>query len=231
MGRLANCTASGVLVLGLAVAGCGSSESSTQPSSTHAASQTSSDPSSSTAATPTTPNAAGSQTASGPTSTSGAHKESSRQNTVKLSSPAFREGSAIPARYTCDGANVSPPLRWSKIPTGTVELVLFVVALKGTISSGHEVIAWAVAGLRPTLKGISAGTLPNGAVVGRNSFGNTGYTVCPAKGSSTEHYLVVMYTLQHSLSAKPGFDANALSKLAAQEAVDEGLTGFSYKRG
>src|SRR5213079_2178474 len=41
-----------------------------------------------------------------------------------LSSPAFKEGAIIPGKYTCDGADVSPPLGWSGAPPGTVTLAL-----------------------------------------------------------------------------------------------------------
>jgi Raf kinase inhibitor-like YbhB/YbcL family protein len=35
---------------------------------------------------------------------------------MKLTSTAFKEGEAIPRGYTCDGANVSPPLEWTGVP-------------------------------------------------------------------------------------------------------------------
>src|SRR5438445_12777078 len=41
-----------------------------------------------------------------------------------LSSPAFKEGAAIPSKHTCDGADVSPPLGWSGAPPGTAAFVL-----------------------------------------------------------------------------------------------------------
>jgi hypothetical protein len=37
---------------------------------------------------------------------------------ITVSSPAFTQGAAIPERFTCDGDNFSPPLRWSGVPTG-----------------------------------------------------------------------------------------------------------------
>jgi len=43
---------------------------------------------------------------------------------MKLTSNAFNDGDTIPRRYTCDGANVSPPLTISDIPAGTKSLVL-----------------------------------------------------------------------------------------------------------
>src|SRR5262245_6031063 len=46
--------------------------------------------------------------------------------TLRLNSPAFRDGSPIPAKYTCEGQDVSPPLTWSGIPDGTKSLVLIV---------------------------------------------------------------------------------------------------------
>jgi len=38
-------------------------------------------------------------------------------STIILESPAFSNGSRIPRKYTCDGDDVSPPLRWRNVPT------------------------------------------------------------------------------------------------------------------
>ena len=43
---------------------------------------------------------------------------------MKLTSTAFMDGQPIPAKYTCDGVNVSPPLQWSGPPRGTVSFAL-----------------------------------------------------------------------------------------------------------
>jgi phosphatidylethanolamine-binding protein (PEBP) family uncharacterized protein len=45
---------------------------------------------------------------------------------LTLSSPAFSDGGAIPERYTRDGQNVSPPLKWSGVPGGAKSLILVV---------------------------------------------------------------------------------------------------------
>ncbi len=146
-----------------------------------------------------------------------------------LSSPAFKAGSAIPVRYTCDGANVSPPLQWGAIPKDTTELVLFVVNFNGHSASGGPLISWAVAGLQPTLKGLAAGALPAGAIVGRNSLGQSRYSICPPKGH-TERYIVSLFALQHPVSASPGFDASAVHETIVHTAEHNGLTIFSYNR-
>jgi phosphatidylethanolamine-binding protein (PEBP) family uncharacterized protein len=46
--------------------------------------------------------------------------------TLRLSLPAFADGSPIPAKYTCEGEDISPPLLWSGIPDGATSLVLIV---------------------------------------------------------------------------------------------------------
>jgi len=49
-----------------------------------------------------------------------------RFGNMKLSSSAFEDGGAIPSEYTCDGADVSPPLTFSNIPENTKSLALIV---------------------------------------------------------------------------------------------------------
>jgi phosphatidylethanolamine-binding protein (PEBP) family uncharacterized protein len=225
MGRLANLTVSGVLVLGLAVTGCGSSSSTSSSTQSASASQTSSSQKTS-AGTGTQPSGS---TPSGQTQTLTAPKEHLATVDITLSIPAFENGRPITTRYTCDGADVSPAVHWSAIPHGTAELVLYLTTFK-VAADGDPSILWAVAGLRPTLKGIAAGALPAGAVLGRNSNGQSRYSLCPPKGSGTEHYIASLFALRHPVSVKTGFDASALQKTVANAAEFKGLAGFSYER-
>src|SRR5262245_59361229 len=45
---------------------------------------------------------------------------------IDVTSPAFGQGERIPVKFTPEGENVSPPLRWSDVPSQTRELVLIV---------------------------------------------------------------------------------------------------------
>jgi len=148
---------------------------------------------------------------------------------LALTSLVLREGSPIPGRYTCDGADTPPPLRWGNVPVGTVELILEIFEIDPGSTSSESFFDWAVAGVKPMLHGIVAGGVPRGAVVGRNGFGQAGYSICPPKGS-LQRYGIVVYALPSRLGATPGFDPGALRTRAERTAKFEGLLGFYYKR-
>jgi phosphatidylethanolamine-binding protein (PEBP) family uncharacterized protein len=141
--------------------------------------------------------------------------------TIRLTSPVALV--PIPKRYTCQGANMSLPLRWGAVPANTVELDVFVLRLEG--QAGRLYAAWGVAGLPPRLKGLSAGRLPGRAVVGSNSMGHARYSVCPAKGSSTQ-YFVLLFALAHKIPAAPGFSASGLAERLLHMPLAEGMLTF-----
>ncbi len=105
---------------------------------------------------------------------------------IVLKSPAI--GESLPARYTCEGNNISPPLEWGKVPVGTRSLALFEVALlpEPTTNSYKISVGWAVAGLNPALHKLAAGQLPPGAFLGVNSEGHQRYSMCPEKGTEVK---------------------------------------------
>ena len=109
---------------------------------------------------------------------------------LMLASPAIPPNGEIPAQYTCDGADISPPLSWSDVPAGTGSLVLVVEdpdAPSGTFQH------WAVFDIPPASRGLDAGYSVNQPVAAlhqaRNDFGKTGYSgPCPPKGAGAHHY-------------------------------------------
>ena len=101
---------------------------------------------------------------------------------IPLTSPAI-VGGAIPARYTCDGANIAPPLSWGAVPPGVNELVLFALGVRpGGSSMASDSIEWVMAGINPQLHAIAAGKLPSGAVLLEASDKKRHYSICPPKG-------------------------------------------------
>ena len=200
-----------LLVTVTVLAGCGSSSTRSSPSPTGTSSVQSG--SSSTGASP-------------PTQQTSGRSEPPPAATILVGIPTLLPKSHIPKRYTCDGGDVPLPVQWSHIPSGTAKLAMFVVNLEPV--EGRLFVHWAVAGLSPTSHGISAGRLPPGAVVGRNSFGNVGYSICPAKGTGEEHYIVRVVALPHPLAAKSGFDAETLYQEAKRSAKIVGVAGGIY---
>lgn len=148
---------------------------------------------------------------------------------VTLVSPGFDGGAALPAKYTCDGGNEPPPLRWSGLPSEAAELVLF--ALNMNPVNEALFFDWAVAGIDPGLEEIKEGKLPPGAVVGKNSFGKRGYGLCPPEAGESENYIFMLYAIPEALSPKQGFDPLVLREEVLAQSGNVGLLAASYKRG
>jgi phosphatidylethanolamine-binding protein (PEBP) family uncharacterized protein len=146
--------------------------------------------------------------------------------TIAVSSPAFRPGGAMPRRYTCDGAGISPPLRWHNLPAGSVELLLLAIDLDG----GHAgAVQWAVGGLPPSPPGIAAGRLPAGAVVGRDSAGEARWGgICGASGR-LHHVAFLLYALNRRLGLKAGFDPATVRSGLEDATLARGLTVATYE--
>jgi hypothetical protein len=122
---------------------------------------------------------------------------------MTITSPAFERNGAIPTQYTCDGASVSPPLEWQNVPAKAAALVLFVI--DDTPSGSASGIRWVVGDISPSSKGVAAGKVPAGGIVGSDTQGHSGYGgICPQHGkTSTVEF--VLYALKQRIPLSPGF--------------------------
>ncbi len=120
---------------------------------------------------------------------------------LELESPAFGEGDTIPVRYTCDGADRSPPLLWSNVPSGAKTLVLICDDPDAPAGTWDH---WVLFNLPVDTKELPEGLfnrekLPNGAIQGLNSWGKVGYNgPCPPVGTS-HRYFFKLYALSTTL--------------------------------
>ncbi|HEY0376704.1 MAG TPA: YbhB/YbcL family Raf kinase inhibitor-like protein [Pyrinomonadaceae bacterium] len=133
--------------------------------------------------------------------------------------PAGESTAALPGAYTCAGKDTWPQLEWEGVPPGSAELALLVLNLEPV--DGALFFDWAVAGLDPDLRGLGSGRLPQGAILGRNSFGKRGYSICPSKGKET--VIFALYALPRPLGAQAGFDPAAARKEILAMAGNTGL--------
>lgn len=124
--------------------------------------------------------------------------------TMTLSSRAFKEGEAIPEKYTCDGKDQSPPLRWSSAPRGTQSLVLIMEdpdAAKGLLTH------WVLFNIPPTINNLPQGlpairVLANSERHGTNGKKTLGYFgPCPPSGNHRYYFKL------YALGAAPLLDA------------------------
>ena len=103
-------------------------------------------------------------------------------------SVSFHDGGRIPRVYTCDGRNVSPPLRWTAPPRGTLSFSLKMVDV-----DAHGFVHWDARGIPPAVHGLAAGYKGHAVINGRNSAGTLGYTgPCPPLGSGRHRYVLTL---------------------------------------
>lgn len=117
----------------------------------------------------------------------------SQTDSIQLTSSAFASSSAIPAVYTCDGQDVSPPLAWSGGPPNE-EYVLIVT---DPDARGGEFVHWVVYAIPGTASSFPEGGVPAGAIQGTNGFRKAGYGgPCPPHGDPAHRYVFTLYGLR-----------------------------------
>jgi len=116
--------------------------------------------------------------------------------TMTINSPVFTNR-VIPAKYTCYGAGVSPPIYWSTPPAGTKSLALVVDDSATPISPR---VYWLVFDISPATTELQVGSLPPHARVAYNSSGKGGYSAPCPRGKSHD-YRFTIYALNTSIGA------------------------------
>lgn len=149
-----------------------------------------------------------------------------------LTSNTFAAGGMIPAKYTCDGENVSPPLSWSGVPANAKALALIA---DDPDAPGKTWVHWVAYDLPPTLTSLteniaSATDLGGGGKQGMNDFMKIGYGgPCPPSG--THRYYFKLYALDAKTSlANPGATRDELLKAMAGHIVAQGQLMGKYRR-
>ncbi len=139
---------------------------------------------------------------------------------IRVTSPAFADGAAIPARYSCHGANIPPALGWTGVPRGAVALAL---VLDDPDAVGGLYIHWVVTDIPPTTTGTAEGAAPAGGQVGANSGGNRAYLgPCPPRGSGVHHYRFTLYVLPGRLGLPPTAPARQAVAAITRAATGQG---------
>jgi Raf kinase inhibitor-like YbhB/YbcL family protein len=114
---------------------------------------------------------------------------------LQITSPAFQNNSSIPAKYTCQGQDISPPLRLAGVPQNAKSLVLLMDDPDAPMGTWDH---WILFNIPPETTAIAENSVPAGAVVGRNSWPKNSYGgPCPPSG--THRYFFKLYALDSTL--------------------------------
>lgn len=143
---------------------------------------------------------------------------------LSVTSSAFGKGETIPTRFTCDGKNVSPPLRWSGVPDRTKEIAL---VMDDPDAPGGTFVHWVVFKLPRAQRALAAGKLPQGARQAINDQGNARYGgPCPPLGDSPHRYRFTVYALEAASKLKAGVGHGKARRRVKELAIRQGrLTG------
>ena len=141
----------------------------------------------------------------------------------EITSNAFRNGSSVPKKFTCDGPDVSPALSWTGAPGKTKSFALIVDDPDAPVGTW---VHWVLYNLPSDTRNVAEGTskdlrLPNGALQGRNDFGKVGYNgPCPPRGSA-HRYFFKIYALDSPMGLKPGATKADLERAMKGHTLDQ----------
>ena len=152
--------------------------------------------------------------------------------TLRLTSDAFADGTQLDARFTEDGAGVSPPLSWDAVPSEAVELILVVEDADPPLPK--PLVHAIVHGIDPARRSIAEGALsadPPALGMGANSFLKLGWLPPdPPTGHGPHRYLFQLYALRAAaaLGERPG--RSAVRAAIAELGIARGLLTGIYAR-
>ncbi len=151
---------------------------------------------------------------------------------MELRSSAFQEGGPIPSKYTCDGADMSPPLSWSGPPAETQSFALICDDPDAPMSTWVHWVAWNIPGTTQSLPlGLpKVDSLPGGMQQGTTDFRRIGYGgPCPPSG--THRYFFNVYALDTTLTLPASTTKPALEQAMRGHILTEARLMGVYTRG
>jgi Raf kinase inhibitor-like YbhB/YbcL family protein len=166
------------------------------------------------------------------TSTSQA-AESPNKVFISLTSSAFAEGAPIPEEYTCQGKDISPPLKWSGVPSEAKSLALIMDDPDAPMGTWvHWVLYDLASSMTELPQGMSAREHigAGSGKEGLNDFKRLGYGgPCPPPGKP-HRYFFKLYALDTTLDLKPGAKKKDLERAMEKHILGQGQLIGTYKR-
>ncbi len=161
-----------------------------------------------------------------------------------LKSKAFRNNQKIPAKYTCEGQNVSPQLSWSGVPEDTKSFAI--ICDDPDAPTKEPFVHWVIFNINGEVKGLPENILPKkffknirksneerlvNVKQGTNNFGKIGFGgPCPPKGHGVHRYFFKIYALNKVLRLKAGSTKDQLLRAMKGHILAETKLVGKFKR-
>ena len=144
---------------------------------------------------------------------------------MKVTSSAFSDGQTIPAKYTCDGSDVIPPLDFDDVPPRAVTLALIMDDPDAPMGTWDHWVIW---NMPPQQRHVAEGKVPQG-IVGRNSWKKNAWGgPCPP---DREHrYFFKVYALDRQLDIPPNSTKKDLERAMEGHIIEEAQLMGRYDR-
>ena len=150
-----------------------------------------------------------------------------------LQSPAFQDGDTIPEKYTCDGRDISVPLKWSGVPANTKSLALIADDPDAPMGTW---VHWVVFNIPKHVQELheavsfKADSSFSGTIEGKTDFGRTGYGgPCPPRGPA-HRYFFKLYALDTTLDLTDKATKADLEKAMKGHILASGIIVGKYAR-
>jgi len=151
---------------------------------------------------------------------------------LQITSPAFSEGQPIPAKYSCEGNDASPPLKWTNAPANTKSFALIADDPDAPVGTW---VHWVLYDLPPNATELPEDVAKtqftsSGAKQGLNSWPRLGYGgPCPPPGKP-HRYFFKLYALDTMLDLKPGATKKDVEAAMKGLILAEGQLMGTYQR-
>ena len=152
----------------------------------------------------------------------------------ELTSSVLEANNMIPTKFSCHGEDISLPLAWGDPSEGTQSFALIMDDPDAKAVAGFVWIHWVIFNIPPETRSITedlptTGTLPDGSLQGKNSFGHLGYGgPCPPSGM--HHYHFKLYALDTMLNLSTGATSGKLTLQMANHILAQTELVTTYRK-
>ncbi len=135
------------------------------------------------------------------------------------------DGGQVPARNTCDDADVSPALSWANVPAGTVELALSFTDVDAGFTH------WVITGINAARTTLAESEVPAEGIVRTNDFGDAAWAgPCPPEGDTAHTYVITLHALNQQVEVADDAPTDEVISLLNQTVLAQSSVSGTYAR-